>query len=71
MSTDLDDVAQRFSEALLQPLADVGALLARAVDELNAEVSKLRRDVDTLIEHVTVNEPIWSGSAPRGPRGAA
>jgi len=44
--TELDDeTVARFSEALLKPLADVGALLARAVDDLHDEVAQLKAEL--------------------------
>jgi len=39
--TDIDDE----TAALLKPLADVGAMLARAVDDLRDEVEQLKRDL--------------------------
>lgn len=43
-----EEWAARMSEALTAPLRQVGELLAKEVDELNAEVAALRRDLDEL-----------------------
>lgn len=45
MTETHDAAIARFSEALLQPLADVGALLARAIDDLNAEVAQQKAEL--------------------------
>lgn len=36
--TQTEETAQKFAEALLAPLRDVGTLLAKQIDELRAKV---------------------------------
>jgi dynactin complex subunit len=44
----VNEFAAKFSEALLDPLAQVGALLAHAIDDLTDEVGRLRAQLNTL-----------------------
>lgn len=47
MSAQLD-VAERLSIAILEPVREVGALLATEIDKLRAEVDSLKRRVADL-----------------------
>jgi hypothetical protein len=47
-----EEWAERFSEAVLKPLREVGELLAREVDELNREVAAMRGTLGELGERV-------------------
>ena len=47
-----EEAVTKFVEAMMAPLHDVGALLAKALDDTNAEVAELKQHVQGLQRRV-------------------